>query len=104
MHARLIPYTVPQLDHNTPFIILRDLVKGEVKGEGDSVKKLEKSFADYTGTRYAVAFASARAALYYIYSFFIGENERILLPSYTCIPAIDSARWEGLLFFLPYFR
>lgn len=96
MNARLIPYTVPQLESNTPFIILRDIVKGEIDRQGDSIKKLEKSFADYVDTRYAVTFASARAALYYTYSFFSGKGERILLPSYTCIPAIDSARWAGL--------
>ncbi|MBU0953704.1 MAG: DegT/DnrJ/EryC1/StrS family aminotransferase [Nanoarchaeota archaeon] len=96
MHSRLIPYTVPQLEQNTPFIILRDILRGDIKN-GDSVKRLETFFAEYVGTKYAISFASARAALFYTYRFFFKCGQKIILPSYTCIPAIDSGRWEGLI-------
>lgn len=79
---RLIPYTVPESGETSVNV-------------DDPVPKFEKSFSDFVGTKYAVSFSSGRGALHYIYEFFGVKGKTALLPSYTCIPAIDSARWAG---------
>lgn len=75
-------------------IILKNTLSGKIK-EGSELEEFEKRFAEYVGTKYAISVASGRAALYYIYRFFLKDGQKVILPSYTCIPAIDAARWAG---------
>ncbi len=99
MFKSLIPYTTPEIDPQAIFIIIKNISEGNIK-EGKNIKKFEKKIAEYIGTKYAITVASGRAALYHVYKFFLQKNKRVILPSYTCIPAIDAARWGGGI---PYF-
>ena len=50
----------------------------------DDVEKLEKSLADYVGTKYAVALNSCTDALYLALRYFkIGKGDEVLVPSRT---------------------
>ncbi len=90
--TKLIPYSVPQMEHKSLGIILKKILSGRVNS-GKAVRVLEKEFADYIGTKHAVCFASGRYSLYLLYKFFGCSGKKVLLPSYTCIAAIDGARW-----------
>lgn len=91
---RLIPHSIPQLPPNTLSIIAKKILTGKVN-HGKEINRLEKEFARYIGTKHAVCFASGRYALQLIYSFFNCKDKTVLLPSYTCVAAIDGARWAG---------
>lgn len=96
---RMIAYSIPEINSNVLVDILRKTFSGSLR-DGGEVEALEREFARYIGTKYAVSFASTRAGLYYVYRFFDCEKKTVVLPSYTCIPAIDAARWAGAV---PYF-
>jgi len=92
--TKIIPYGIPYMQYSAIFKILTNIFKGNIQ-EGPDIEKLEKSFARYIGTKYAVSFASGRAGLYLAYKYFNCKNKKVVLPSYTCIPSIDAARWVG---------
>lgn len=89
---RLIPFTVPQVEHDSLFTIGKCLLKGDIYN-GPDIYDFEKEFARYIGVRYAISFASGRYALYLIYKFFNCKDKYVLVPAYTCSPAIDAVRW-----------
>lgn len=90
---RLIPYTVPQIELKVLSAMAKDLFTGKIY-DGPDLISFERDFAKYIGTKYAICFTSGRYALFLTYKFFC-ENKSIILPAYTCIPAIDAARWAG---------
>jgi dTDP-4-amino-4,6-dideoxygalactose transaminase len=52
--------------------------------EGRNIKKFEKKFSRYTGTKYAISTSSGRLAFYLIIKHLgIKEGDEIILPSYT---------------------
>jgi dTDP-4-amino-4,6-dideoxygalactose transaminase len=61
----------------------------------EEVERLEKTFARSVGSKHAVCFASARAALKHIYEQYGCAGKLVTAPAYTCIPAIDAIRWAG---------
>ncbi|MBN1896579.1 MAG: DegT/DnrJ/EryC1/StrS family aminotransferase [Candidatus Aenigmarchaeota archaeon] len=91
---KMIAYTVPEIEKKAGLMLVKDALTGNIK-TGKSVKRLESCVSEYVGTRYAVSFSSGRSALYNIYKALDCEGKKVLLPSYTCIPALDGARWAG---------
>jgi dTDP-4-amino-4,6-dideoxygalactose transaminase len=59
------------------------------------IREFEEKFAEYIGTKYAICMTSGRYALYLLYTHFRCRDKKVILPAYTCIPAIDAARWAG---------
>ncbi|MBW2974146.1 DegT/DnrJ/EryC1/StrS family aminotransferase [Candidatus Woesearchaeota archaeon] len=88
----MIPFYSPELEKGTFLRIIKGLFKGDIYN-GAEIERFEKDFAKYINTKYAITFASGRYALYLAYKFFGCDKKRIVLPSYTCIPAIDASRW-----------
>ncbi len=90
----LIAYSVPQMGLSSLSLVLKKALSGKVY-QGEDVTRFEREFAKYIGTKHAVAFASGRYCLYLLYNFWGCSGKKVLVPSYTCIPAIDGARWAG---------
>ena len=88
----MIPYSVPEIVFKGWREFLTSFFSDDLQKE-TVVKKFEQEFASYIGTRYAVAFGSARYCLYLIYRFFDCLGKKVVAPAYTCIPAIDAIRW-----------
>ena len=99
LNLKMIPYGLPYMEHSGFLSLLKNVFSGKVQ-EGPSIEEFERRFAKYVGTKYAVTFASARAGLYLAYKFFKCDSKKVVLPSYTCSPAIDATRWAGAV---PYF-
>jgi len=83
------------MENSALFTIFKKIISGKVY-RGKEVRKFEEEFARYIGVKHAVCFASGRYAMYMICKFFNCQGKKVLLPSYTCIAAIDSARWAGV--------
>lgn len=92
MASKLIPFAAPETENTIP-LITKSIFSNKVYS-GSATEELEAQFAKYIGTKYAVSFASGRYASYLLYKYY-AENKTVTLPAYTCIAAVDSARWAG---------
>ncbi len=91
---KLIAYSVPQMGFSSFSLVLKKVLSGKVY-RGEDITQLEREFAKYIGTKHAVTFASGRYCLYLLYQFFGCAGKKVLVPSYTCIAAVDGVRWAG---------
>lgn len=92
----LIPYAVPELELKNTFSFFKNISRGNIH-KGGEIEVFEKEFAAYIGVPYAITFSSARYALYLLYTFFKCKNKKVIVPAYTCIPAIDAVRWANAI-------
>ncbi|MBI2027231.1 MAG: DegT/DnrJ/EryC1/StrS family aminotransferase [Deltaproteobacteria bacterium] len=95
----LIPSSIPEVDFSIFFETLRRCFSLE-STKVSLVDSFESEYAHFIGVKYAIAFSSARAALYHLYSYFNCQGKYVIAPAYTCIPAINAIQWAGAL---PYF-
>lgn len=61
-----------------------------VAGSGDYIEKLEKEFAKFVGTKYAVMTGAGTHSLYLAYKALgLGSGDSVIVPSHTFIATID---------------
>lgn len=80
-------------------ILSLQLLLGKKAGNeiADPVGKLENEFKKYHDTKYAVAFSSGRAALYYaLKSLRLAEGDEVLTQALTCVAVPNSIIWARL--------
>lgn len=64
--------------------------------KGDAIEKLEQSFKNYFGVKYAVSFNSGRSAEYAILKAAnFGGGDEVLVPAFTCVVVPNSILWLG---------
>lgn len=62
-----------------------------------SVNTLETKFGQFFGTKHAVAFSSARAALYFsLKALKLPTGSEVLIQAFTCVAVPNSIIWAGL--------
>lgn len=63
---------------------------------GPDIERYEQRFADVTGARQAVSFASGRMGLYAILEAMgIGDGDEVILPAFTCVVVPNAVRYRG---------
>lgn len=72
---------------------VKKIIKSGVwSGEGEEVKKLEEEFAEYVGTKYAVAFNSGTSTLHtLLLAYGIKKGDEIITTPFTFIATANSA-------------
>jgi len=86
-----IPLFVIYHDNKEIEAVERVIKSGMWSGEGDEVKKLEKEFADYMGTKYAVAFNSGTSTLHsLLLAYGIGIGDEVITTPFTFIATANS--------------
>lgn len=92
------PYLIPE---NRPPFRPRDMltVMSKVLGlrvfRGNSIKAFERELADFVGVKHAISFSTGRYALTKLFEYYGCKGKKVVMPAYTCIPALDSIRWAG---------
>lgn len=83
-----IPISQPIIAKNAKKYILECLESGWVSSRGPYVEKFEQAFADYVGTKYAVATSSGTHALHLsLATLNIGSGDEVVVPTLTMIAA-----------------
>ena len=60
---------------------------------GEKVKEFQKRFADYCGTKYAIAVSSGTAAIFLaLLSNNIGKKDEVIIPSFSFISTASTIR------------
>jgi dTDP-4-amino-4,6-dideoxygalactose transaminase len=80
------PVAKPSIDGNELKYLTECIEKGEISSKGAFVTRFEVAFAEYIGTKYAVACSSGTAALQLAcWAIGIKEGDEVIVPSFTMI-------------------
>lgn len=84
----MIPISKPIIAKNAKKYLLECLKSGWVSSKGPYVEKFEEAFADFVGTKYAVATSSGTHALHLALACLnIGAGDEVIIPTLTMIAA-----------------
>jgi perosamine synthetase len=73
-----------------------DVVKSGLLNEGKKVAEFEKNFAEYIGTKHAVAFFNGTVALHAVlHALGIKSEDEVIVPSFTFISTANSVLFTG---------
>ena len=91
----MIPIAKPQLDENE-IQAVTDVLRSGMIAEGQRVAEFEESFAEYTGTKHAVAVNSGTAALHAaLLAEGIGKGDEVITSSFSFIATANSILFTG---------
>lgn len=94
---RIFTSLAPNLEKDDLALSLSLLLRPWQYRRGDSAKKLERWFEEFTGFAAATAFTSGRGALYGILSALnLPKGSEVLVQGYTCVAVPGPALWAGL--------
>jgi len=95
MTIEFIKVAIPQVDEREVEAVREVLLSGNYVS-GAKVKKFEDRFAEYIGTRYAVAVSNGTAALHIaLEAFGISKNDEVIVPPMTFFATISSVLYLG---------
>src|SRR5271170_6794925 len=90
-----IPLSAPDIDEDDVAAVVRVLRSSRLS-LGPVLKEFESCFADYVGTRDAVAVSSGTAGLHLsLLALGIGADDEVIVPSFTFIAAANAIRYIG---------
>lgn len=85
----MIPISAVSIDDET-FRAVRDVLKSGQLAQGPKVEEFERAFADYTGTRYAIAVNSGTAALHTaLLASGISPGDEVIVTSFSFIASAN---------------
>lgn len=91
----MIPIAKPQLDE-IEIQAVTDVLRSGIIAEGQHVAEFEQAFAEYIGTKYAVAVNSGTAALHAaLLAHGIGKNDEVITSSFSFIATANSILFTG---------
>jgi perosamine synthetase len=91
-----IPVCEPLLAGNELKYITEAVSSGWISSSGKYVTEFEKTFADYCGTRYAVAVCNGTLALHLmLVAAGIGQGDEVIVPSFTMIASAFAVCYTG---------
>jgi len=92
----MIPLAKPFFDQKELDAIKETFKSGWVAGQGPKNYELEKKFADYIGTKYAVCAANCTAALHLaLLSLKIGKGDEVIVPDYSFPATAHAVLYTG---------
>jgi len=75
---------------------VKKVLRSGMLAQGKKVEEFERSFAEYVGTKYAVAVSNGTAALHVaLISMGIGPGDEVIVPSYTFYATVSSVILSG---------
>ncbi len=90
-----IPISKPYFDEDDKDLIQKPLETGWVV-QGPYVKEFEKKFAEFTGSRFAIAVTSCTTALHLsLIAAGIGPEDEVILPSFTFVATANAVEYVG---------
>jgi len=85
----MIPVSQPIIPKKAYLYISECLKTGWVSSAGSFVEKFEEAFADYVGTKYAVATSNGTSALHLsLAALDIGKGDEVIVPTFTMIASV----------------
>jgi len=95
MNSRFLPYGSQHIDSNDRNEILK-VLKSQFITQGPEIKKFENKFAQYVGSKYAIACASGTAALHLsCLALGINSKSKILTSAITFVASANCAEYMG---------
>ena len=92
----IIPVCEPLLGGNEERYVLECLRTNWISSAGRFVTRFEQLFAEFCGTRHAVACTSGTAALHLaLYTLGIGPGDEVIIPTFTMIATANAVRYTG---------
>lgn len=90
-----IPIAKPYFSEEEKEAIIKTLETGWVV-QGPNVAKFEKIFADFTGSKYAVATSSCTTALHLgLEALGISKGDKVVVPSFTFVASANAVEYVG---------
>jgi perosamine synthetase len=91
-----IPLYQPDLSGNEKRYVLECLDSTWISSKGRFIADFEKAFAEYIGTRHAIAVANGTVALHLaLITLGIGPGDEVIVPTLTYIAAVNSIAYTG---------
>ena len=92
----MINLNIPNLDHKDENKLLEAIKSGWISSAGPDIKKFETEFAEFVGSKYAIACSSGTAALHVsLSSLRIGNNSDVITPALSFIATANSIKYLG---------
>lgn len=92
----MINLNIPNLDHKDENKLLEAIKSGWISSAGPDIKKFENEFAEFVGSKYAIACASGTAALHVcLSSLRIGNNSDVITPALSFIATANAIKYLG---------
>lgn len=96
MSDSFIPLCVPNIKGNAEKYVLETIQAGWVSSVGSFVDRFENEFAEYVGTKYAVAVANGTAALHIsLILSDVSYNDEVLVPNLTFVAPANAVKYCG---------
>lgn len=96
MSETFLPLCVPNIKGNAEKYVLETIQTGWVSSVGSFVDRFEKEFAEYVGTKYAVAVVNGTAALHVsLILCDVGYGDEVLMPNLTFVAPANAIKYCG---------
>ncbi len=93
-----IPVCEPLLIGNEKKYVMDAVESGWISSSGDYVERFERKFAEYCGSKYAVAVCNGTVALHLaLVALGIGKGDEVIIPSFTMIATAFAVCYTGAL-------
>jgi perosamine synthetase len=93
---RIIPVCEPTLAGNEEAYVLECVRSNWISSAGRFIMRFEDMFAEFCGTRFAVACSSGTAALQLaLYTLGIADGDEVIIPSFTMVATANTVRHCG---------
>jgi perosamine synthetase len=91
-----IPLSIPDLSGNEEDYVVQAVRSTWISSTGDFVTRFEREYAEFAGTRYAIAVSNGTVALHLaLLGLDIGPGDEVLIPSLTYVATANAVRYVG---------
>jgi perosamine synthetase len=96
-----IPISQPSITKKEIAFVTDAVKSGWISSIGKYINIFEKSFAEYCGTKYAIATSNGTTALHLILAALnISNNDEVIIPDLTFVATANAVRYTGALPFI----
>jgi len=90
-----VPFVVPNIEPSDRTAMEKAL-KSNLLTDGPSLRKFEKAFSKFTGSKYAIGVSNATSALHLsLKSIGIGKGDEVIIPNITFIATANAVLYTG---------
>ena len=90
-----VPFVVPNIE-TSDCIAIETALKSNLLTDGPSLRKFEKAFSKFTGSKYAIGVSNATSALHLsLKSIGIGTGDEVIIPNITFVATANAVLYTG---------